>query len=144
VAQLTEQFWIEVIKSGPIGFATAAGAFATLVASLAAVVQNWRLKKNQDTIKVQTDGKLREILALYQAERDARLAETAAREQLQTELDAAYAILSARAGKPVMNIRDIARAEDFGERPKPGGNGGPKRRRLDEPPLLERKEDDES
>lgn len=123
---MSEQFWIELLKSGPIGFATLVGAVITLVSSCAAVIQNLMIKRQQNRVEENTNGKLTRILMAYENERIKR-------EQAEQERAALCAILSARFNKPVTSLRDIARAEDFGEKP---GNGSvhPQRRSTDKDP----------
>lgn len=142
LGQLSEAFWIELIKTGPTGVVTVGAFFAGVVSSIWHLFQNRRMRKTQKVIKEQTDGRLTDILEQLRESEQARIDLEARILLRDEELASAYAILSARLRRPVLNVHDIARATDF-EGPRPGNGGANKyrTRRTDEP-LLERKDDD--
>jgi len=131
----SENFWIKVIEVWPLALTATVGALTAAATGIGSMIQNYRLKKQQNTIRENTDGKLTEILA--------ELEEALGRNiQLERELQALYAIVSAREGRPVLKASDVARAEDFGLPPRPRGNGGaakPLRRHSDHVPPEERR-----
>jgi len=134
----SETFWIKVVEVWPLAVTATIGALVTMGTGIASVIQNWRLKKQQNTIRENTDGKLTEILSELEDALGRNI-------QLEKELKAAYAILSAREGRPVLKAIDVARAEDFGLPPR--GNGGTalhQRRHGDHHPPEERRKDDDT
>jgi len=141
LGQLSETFWIELIKTGPTGIVTVGAFFAGVISSLWHLVQNARMRRTQKVIKEQTDGKLSEILAQLRESEEARAALEAEKAVQDEELASAYAILSARLRRPVLNVHDIARATDF-EPPREGNGGANKyRTRRTDIPVTERKDD---
>jgi signal transduction histidine kinase len=141
--------WIEFFKSGLPGIAIVVGAIGTFLTSAVAAYKSIRNGQKATKIQEQTNGNLSKLRDELAEERAARREAQEETHQVQQELSALYAILSARMKQPVADIRAIVRHTDLlpGIAPlerRTGGNGNgqhPMRRRTDPPAATERKDD---
>lgn len=140
---LSEQFWIELIRTGPTGVVTVGGFLLTFAGSLVAAWKGISNGRKATKIQQQTNGRFSEIIqanaelrdelkavrAMHDAEVDERL-------RVERQLRQALSILSAREGKPVIELRGVVRHDDdLGDglpvTPKPVPPTIVKRRRAD-------------
>lgn len=140
-AQLGGTIWIEFFKSGLPGVAVVIGAVGTFVTSLVAAINSVRSSRKTTKIQHQTNGHLSQLRADLEAER-------LAHDIVAKELAAAYAIMSAREGKPIADLRMMVRAGDdlragFMVRKGNGSSEDHPRRRRNDPPVAREREEDQ-
>lgn len=126
------------------GVALIIGALGTFLSAIGAFVNSIRNGRKNTKIIKQTNGTLTAMRIEAQAERQKR-------ELLDQELQALYAVISAREKRPIASIADLVRETDpisnviRSERPlnrPPVPKPLPRRRRTDRtPPPTDRKED---
>lgn len=137
MSQLSEQFWITLIQSGPTGVVTVGGFVVGVVGSVVAAVKGISNGRKATKIQKQTDGRFSQLIETIQGLTSEVAAERGLREQREKELTYALSVLSARLGKPIATIRAMVRAEDFGETGRwPGPDPAPRRRRVDRVKLV--------
>lgn len=140
---LTEQFWIELIRTGPTGVVTVGGFLLTFVGSLVAAWKGISNGRKATKIQQQTNGRFSEMIQMNQelrdelkAVREMHDAEVDQRIRVERQLRQALSILSAREGKPVIELRGVVRHDDdLGDglppAPKPAAPLPSRRRRAD-------------